>query len=123
MELNITRHTRHMIVYLPLTMRMHAARVAPYAHHLRVLLANREDLLKFQQLCHIAQGNFRPVRVSYVNSFPQDFFSNGVQPMRWIQTMDCKNDFQIEAYLRCGLLNTHGLLFSLQKPIESVIRD
>jgi len=101
------------------------ARVAPYAHHLRVLLANRDDLLKFQQLCHIAQGNFRPVRVSYVNALPQGFFSNQYirDVYRWIRTMDWKNAFQIEAYLRCGLLNTHDLLFSLQKPIESVIRD
>jgi RNA-dependent RNA polymerase len=37
--------------------------------------------------------------------------------------MDWKNAFQIEAYLRGGLLNTQDLLRSLQKPIEDVIRD
>ena len=42
---------------------------------------------------------------------------------RWIDTMDWKNAFQIEGYLRCGLLNTHDLLHSLQEPIEGVIRN
>jgi RNA-dependent RNA polymerase len=41
---------------------------------------------------------------------------------RWIKTMDWKNAFQIEAYLRCGLLNTHDLLVTLQKPIEEAIK-
>lgn len=38
--------------------------------------------------------------------------------------MGCwKSAFQIEACLRCGLLNTYDLLVSLRKPIEEVIRD
>jgi RNA-dependent RNA polymerase len=40
---------------------------------------------------------------------------------RWIKTLGWKNAFQIEACLRCGLLNTHELLSSLRKPIEAVI--
>ena len=36
--------------------------------------------------------------------------------------MDWKNAFQIEAYLRCGLLNTRDLLVTLQKPIEAAIQ-
>ena len=36
--------------------------------------------------------------------------------------MDWKNAFQIEAYLRCGLLNTRDLLVTLQKPIEEAIQ-
>jgi len=35
--------------------------------------------------------------------------------------MDWKNAFQIEAYLRSGLLTTHDLLQTLQKPIEQAI--
>ena len=101
------------------------ARVAPYAYHMRVLLSNRDDLPKFEHLCHIARGNVRPVRVSRMDAFPQGLFSN--RHIRdvycWIKTMDWKNAFQIEAYLRCRLLNTYDLLFALQKPIESVIRD
>ena len=101
------------------------ARVAPYAHHLRVLLADRDDLPKLEELLHIAQGNCRPIRVSNVDAFAQGFFSNRhiYDVYCWIKTMDWKNAFQIEAYLRCGLLNTHELLFTLQKPIENLIRD
>jgi hypothetical protein len=41
---------------------------------------------------------------------------------RWTKTMtDWKNAFQIEAYLRSGLLNTHDLLVTLKKPIEGAI--
>ena len=36
--------------------------------------------------------------------------------------MDWKNAFQIEAYLRSGLLTTHDLLQTLQKPIEQAIQ-
>jgi RNA-dependent RNA polymerase len=101
------------------------ARVAPYAHHLRVFLPNRDDLLNFEQLCHISQGHFRPVLVSRVDAFSRGFFSGRyLRDMhRWIKTMDWKYAFQIEAYLRYDLLNTHDLLFALQQPIESVVRD
>ena len=36
--------------------------------------------------------------------------------------MDWRSAFQIEAYLRCGLLNTHDLLDTLQNPIEDAIK-
>ena len=51
------------------------------------------------------------------------FFSHRdvVKVQRWIKTMDWKNAFQIEAYLRSGLLTTHDLLQTLQKPIEQAI--
>ena len=39
----------------------------------------------------------------------------------WIKTMEWKNAFQIEAYLRSGLLTTHDLLVTLQEPIEQAI--
>ena len=35
--------------------------------------------------------------------------------------MEWKNAFQIESYLRCGLLNTRDLLVTLQNPIEDAI--
>jgi len=52
-----------------------------------------------------------------------DFFSprNLFNIKRWIKTMEWKNAFQIEAYLRCGHLNTYDLLVTLQKPIEEAI--
>jgi RNA-dependent RNA polymerase len=99
--------------------------VAPYAYHLRVLLAGSDDLVKFEMICNVAQCEPHPVRTSRVDAHPMKFFSqHGLHRVQcWIKTMDWKNAFQIEAYLRCGLLNTHDLLFTLQTPIEQVIRD
>ncbi|KAI0253555.1 RdRP-domain-containing protein [Lactifluus subvellereus] len=99
--------------------------IAPYAHHLRVILANPEDLLEFEKICHLVQCEPRPIRVPRVDAIPMQFFSqsNLYHVQRWIKTMDWKVAFQIEAYLRCGLLNTHDLLFTLQTPIEQVIND
>ncbi|KAI9428733.1 RdRP-domain-containing protein [Lactarius indigo] len=101
------------------------ASVSPYAHHLRVILADPNDLLKFEKVCHVAECEPRPIRITRVNALAKGFFTrcelNHVQ--RWVETMDWKIAFQIEAYLRCGLLNTHDLLHSLQGPIEDVIRD
>jgi RNA-dependent RNA polymerase len=101
------------------------ARVAPFARHLRVLLANRDDLVKFERLCHISQNSFRPVRISRVGAVSKGFFSDRYvhDVYHWTETMDWKTAFQIEAYLRCGLLNTHDLLFPLQQPTENIVRD
>jgi RNA-dependent RNA polymerase len=38
-----------------------------------------------------------------------------------MKTIDWKNAFQIEAYLCPGLLTTHDLLQTLQRPIEQAI--
>jgi RNA-dependent RNA polymerase len=101
------------------------ARIAPFSHHLRVVLADPEDLVKFEKICILVQCEPRPIRVSGVDAQPMQFFSqlnlNHVQ--RWIKGMDWKIAFQIEAYLRCGLLNTHDLLSTLQQPIEEVIHE
>jgi len=101
------------------------ARVAPYAYHMRILLSNPDDLSKFKHLCQIVHGNVRPVRVSRMDAFPGALFSNRYirDVYCWIKTMDWKNAFQIEASIRCGLLNAHDLLIVLQKQIESVVRD
>ena len=51
------------------------------------------------------------------------FFSHRdiVKVQRWIKTMEWKNAFQIEAYLRSGFLTTHDLLQTLREPIEEAI--
>ena len=103
----------------------HAA-VAPYAHHLRIVLFDPDDLLKFEKVCHVAECQPRPIRIAQrVDTRAMGFFAHRklFDIQRWIETMEWKNAFQIEAYLRCGLLNTHDLLHSLQEPIEAVIRD
>ena len=101
------------------------ALIAPYAHHLRIVLANPGDLVEFEEICHLTQCEPRPIRVPCVDAVPMQFFSqlHLYHVQRWIKTMDWKVAFQIEAYLRCGLLNTHDLLFTLRTPIEEVIYD
>ena len=102
----------------------HAA-IAPYAHHLRVVLANPDDLIQFEKSCHVAECQPLPVRVPRIEALEKKFFAHRqlYHIQRWITTMEWKNAFQIEAYLRCGYLNTYDLLNTLQKPIEAVIRD
>ncbi|KAH9014013.1 RdRP-domain-containing protein [Lactarius hengduanensis] len=79
----------------------------------------------FEKVCHVAECKPRPIRISRVDALAKGFFTHHelYNIQRWIETMDWKTAFQIEAYLRGGLLNTHDLLHSLLKPIEDVIRD
>ena len=100
------------------------ASIAPYAHHLRLVLADPDDLLQFEKICHIVECELRPIRAPFMDAHAKRFFSprNLSHVKRWLKTMDWKDAFQIEAYLRCGLLNTHDLLDSLQKPIEDAIK-
>ncbi|KAI9452162.1 RdRP-domain-containing protein [Russula earlei] len=97
--------------------------VAHYAHHIRVLLARPDDLLEFEKICYRVKCEPRPIRIRNVDAQKMKFFSYRklYQVQLWIKTMEWKNAFQIEAYLRCGLLNTHDLLVTLQKPIEDAI--
>ena len=103
---------------------LHAA-IAPYAHHIRVVLVDRDDLLKFENACKFLECEPRPNRFDSVDALGMNFFAQRelYHIQRWIDTMEWKNAFQIEGYLRCGLLNTHDLLHSLQEPIEDVIRN
>ena len=100
-------------------------RIAPYAHHLRVLLSDPDDLRKFEEICRVAECEPRPIRVSRVDARSLQFFShrNLYHVERWIKTIEWKCAFQIESYLRRGLLNTQDLLFNLRDAIEGVIRD
>ncbi|KAF8267893.1 RdRP-domain-containing protein [Lactarius quietus] len=103
----------------------HAA-IAPYAHHLRIVLNEPDDLLSFEKVCHVAECQPLPTRMPRVDAMAKKFFAHRelYQVQSWIESMDdWKNAFQIEAYLRCGFVNTHDLLRTLQKPIEEVIRD
>ena len=93
---------------------------------MRIVLFDPEDLPKFEKVCHVAECQPRPIRINQrVDAQAMRFFAHRelYHIQRWIETMEWKNAFQIEAYLRCGLLNTHDLLRSLQAPIEAVIRD
>jgi RNA-dependent RNA polymerase len=99
------------------------ATITPYAHHLRILLVDPDDLLKFEKICHMVQCEPRPLRIRNVDAHPMTFFlpRNLLDIQRWTKTMEWKNAFQIEASLRCGLLNTCDLLVTLQKDVDDAI--
>lgn len=101
------------------------ARIAPYAHHLRVVLLEQAGLDKFRETCHLVECQPRPIRVARVYADKMKFFQPNhlYHVERWIKTMDWKNAFQIESCLRCDLLTPHDLLFTLRDAIERVIRD
>ncbi len=77
----------------------------------------------FENICHVAQCEPRPIRLPPIDARAMGFFSHRdvVKVQRWIKTMDWKNAFQIEAFLRSGMLTTHDLIQKLQKPIEQAI--
>ena len=99
--------------------------VAPYAFQLRVILTKWDDVLKFEEICEEVQCQPVPQRVRHVDSCAMRFFRkdymNNISD--WIKTMNWKCAFQVEGYLRGGLLNTVDLLVGLRNPIEDVIRD
>src|ERR1700677_2981863 len=72
--------------------------IAPYAHHLRIVLVDNDDLLRFEQVCHVAECEPRPVRIAQVDALAKNFFSRREldRVQRWMDTMDWKSAFQIE---------------------------
>jgi RNA-dependent RNA polymerase len=83
--------------------------VAPYAHHLRVILHEPRDLDKFSELCVVA-GITRPFR-TVVEANANGFFVTKrlFALQRQIQKFEWSIAFQIEALLRSGLINPDEL--------------
>ena len=99
--------------------------IAPYAFQLRVIVRERADLRKFEEICELVQCQPVPKRVYHVDCcsmrfFRQEFLENVLD---WVKTMDWKCAFQIEGCLRNSRLNTVDLLVDLRNPIEDVILE
>lgn len=103
------------------------ARIAPYAHHVRIVLLESDDFLLFERLCRDAQCEPRPMRLPerMVEAEKRGFFSESQLSKieKWIIKMDWKHAFQIEALLRNGLLNTEDLLIGLRPSIDKLIKN
>lgn len=99
------------------------ARVAPYAHHLRIVLYRTEDLDEFIRLCAIAELR-QPMRVP-IEAFKQGFCSHDqlYKIHVWLKALDWRVAFQLEAILRNGLLNTEDLLTQLYRPINKLYEE
>ncbi|KAH7908760.1 RNA dependent RNA polymerase-domain-containing protein [Hygrophoropsis aurantiaca] len=90
------------------------ARVAPYAHHLRILLSEDGDLEKFERICAVVELR-RPYKGVTIEATQQGFFSakSLAEMQRWFTTLEKAGHweiaFQAEAVLHNGLLNTKEL--------------
>ncbi|KAI0064493.1 RdRP-domain-containing protein [Artomyces pyxidatus] len=101
------------------------ARVAPYAHHLRLVLSDSDDIYTFEQLCKMSQCEPHPVRLPMnIDISWRDFFSRRTlySIEQWLKSMNWKNAFQIEALLRNGIMNTEDLRLRMHQPIEDVLK-
>lgn len=83
--------------------------IAPYAHHLRVVLHDQRDLAAFSELCATAKIP-RPFRTT-VDANSNGFYSQRRlhHLSRQLQQFEWSVAFQIEALLRNGLMNTEEL--------------
>ncbi|EGN95598.1 hypothetical protein SERLA73DRAFT_162413 [Serpula lacrymans var. lacrymans S7.3] len=100
----------------------HAA-IAPYAHHLRVILSEDGDLERFEQFCRVAELR-RPIKGVNIEASGQAFFSSKyiAKVNRWLRGLDWLVAFQVEALLHNGLLSTVEL-DDLRAPIDRLVQE
>lgn len=98
-------------------------RVAPYCHHLRLVLEKNVDLEHFTKLCGIAE--IRPPVRTTVDALAPGFCSQKqlFRVNSWLRTMEWRVAFQLEAILHNALLNTDDLLTVLYDPINTLRRE
>lgn len=97
--------------------------VAPYAHHIRLVLHTEDDIRKFAELCVVADLK-RPIWAN-VETYNKGFFS----PKQlhkfdaWIRQFNWPVAFQLEALLRSGLMHTEDLMVHFRARIEKLCKD
>lgn len=96
------------------------ARIAPYAHHLRLVLVKYDDIRIFANLCQTA-GLPLPALVN-VDAAKLNFSSpqNLRRIEQWVRARDWPVAFQIEALLHNCLVSTADLLNELYGPINQL---
>ena len=100
-------------------------KIAPYAHHIRIILSEPGDLDKFKQFCRIAELRppFEGVRIE---ATCQGFFTS--KQLAWVQrwltslSSNWRVAFQIDALLRNGIANTKELEVLRPRIDELVLR-
>lgn len=98
------------------------ALVAPYAHQMRIILHEQQDLDTFRRQCIFA-GITRPME-AHIEAFSSKFYTmRKLHNIRLkLETFSWPVAFQIEAMLRNGLLNTDDLVDQLYGEIEELCR-
>ncbi|KAG2750605.1 RdRP-domain-containing protein [Suillus brevipes Sb2] len=98
--------------------------IAPYAHHIRIVLSEQGDLDEFKKFCAIAELRSPIYRVR-IEAVCQGFFTSKklAWVQRWLRSLssDWPVAFQIEALLRNGVANTKELE-DLRPRIDELIR-
>jgi RNA-dependent RNA polymerase len=95
-------------------------RIAPYAYHLRIILADGADIRTFAGLCNTA-GLPAPVKAAIVADQRQMFSASQLMKIRrWVVQRDWPTAWQIELLLHNGLVNTEELLDTLYAPINQL---
>lgn len=99
------------------------ARVAPYCHHLRIVLYQNEDLDNFVNLCRIAELA-QPIRIA-IDAYQHGYCSHKRLRMvyEWLRALKWRVAFQLEAILHNALLNTEDLLTHLYAPINKLCAE
>lgn len=97
--------------------------VAPYAHHIRLILHTEADIRKFAELCTVAELK-RPFWAK-VEAFNKGFFSPKQLHIftNWLRQFSWPVAFQLEALLRGGLMHSEDLLVHFRGHIEKLYRD
>lgn len=96
------------------------ARVAPYCHHLRIVLYTGENLEQFINLCQIAELQ-RPIKVAieaYQHGYchPKRLYT----AQNWFKALPWRVAFQLEALVHNALITTEDLLTTLYIPINKL---
>ena len=97
--------------------------VAPYAHHIRLVMHTEEDIRTFGELCVVADLK-KPIWAN-VEAFNQGFFSPRqlYSFHNWLKQFSWPVAFQLEALIRGGLMHTQDLLVHFRKEIEKLHRE
>jgi RNA-dependent RNA polymerase len=99
------------------------ARIAPYAHHLRLVLANGNDIQKFASLCKIS-GVPTPFKVILEASQRGLYTARTLRDIqRWVAACEWPTAFQIELLMHNGLVSSEELLADLYEPIMNIYRE
>ena len=91
--------------------RLWQLRIAPYAHHLRIVLFEQVGLVKFREICHLVECQPRPICIARLSA--EFFHRDKLNKLEhWIKKADWKSRFRIESCLQSDLLTPHDLLFT-----------
>ncbi|KAG0701519.1 RNA dependent RNA polymerase-domain-containing protein [Suillus ampliporus] len=100
-------------------------KIAPYAHHIRIILSEPGDLDRFKQFCKIAELR-PPIEGVHIQATCQEFFTSRKLALvqRWLKSLSSNWPvaFQIEALLRNGVANTKELEDLLPRIVELIKR-